>query len=207
VGGARSGGVWELCVEDALSGDRSVISTRSVINCAGLHAHDVAARLADMPRSLIPHHWFAKGNYCALVGRSPFSRLVYPMPQDGGLGAHLTLDLGDPPEAKFGPDVEWLEGVQHAAEIDYAVSPARMEPMLASVRSYWPGVTPDMLRPAYSGVRVKLSGPGMPAADFCVQTETQHGVPGLANLFGIESPGLTSCLALGALVRDRLLAG
>ena len=140
---------------------------------------------------------FSKGSYYALAGRAPFSRLVYPMPQDAWLGVHLTLDLAG--QARFGPDVQWLD-VRHADDIDYRVDPARADGFYAEVRRYWPGLPDGALQPAYSGVRPKIHGPGEPAPDFCVQGPAEHGVAGLVNLFGIESPGLTAALAIGDLV-------
>ena len=151
--------------------------------------------------ALIPRAWFAKGNYYALAGRSPFTRLVYPVPEPGGLGVHLTLDLAG--QARFGPDVEWLD-VDSPDAIDYAVDPARSAAFYAAIRRYWPGLADDTLAPAYSGVRPKLQGPGAPASDFMLQGPEAHGVGGLVNLFGIESPGLTASLAIAAEVAHRL---
>jgi L-2-hydroxyglutarate oxidase LhgO len=136
----------------------------------------------------VPALRYARGNYFSLAGRAPFSRLVYPLPEPGGLGVHLTLDLGG--RARFGPDVEWV------GEIGYTVDPRRADAFYAEVRKYWPQLADGALQPAYAGIRPKLSGPGAPAADFLVQSEAVHGVPGLVGLFGIESPGLTACLAL-----------
>lgn len=159
-----------------------------VINSAGLHAPRVAATLAGLAARHVPTQYFARGNYYALAGRAPFSHLVYPLPEPGGLGLHLTLDLGG--QARFGPDVEWIDA------IDYTVDPRRADAFYAEVRKYWPALPDGALHPAYAGIRPKLAGPGAPAADFLVQSQATHGVPGLVNLFGIESPGLTACLAL-----------
>lgn len=159
-----------------------------LINSAGLHAAKVAAAIGGLAARHVPALRYARGNYFALAGRAPFSRLVYPLPEPGGLGVHLTLDLGG--QARFGPDVEWVEA------IDYTVDPRRAEAFYAEVRKYWPALPDGALQPAYAGIRPKLAGPDAPAADFLVQSEATHGVPGLINLFGIESPGLTSCLAL-----------
>lgn len=167
----------------------------TLVNAAGLGAWAVAAGLEGFPPAQVPPRVLAKGNYYALgQGRSPFSRLVYPVPVDGGLGVHLTLDLAG--QARFGPDVEWLADADADAVIDYAVDPARAETFTDSVRAYWPGLPDGALVPAYSGVRPKLSGPGQPQRDFLLQGPESHGIPGLVNLFGIESPGLTSCLAI-----------
>lgn len=173
-----------------------------LINAAGLDAWGAAGALDGFPPSAMPLRRLAKGNYFSLAtGRAPFSRLIYPIPEDGGLGVHLTLDLGG--QARFGPDVEWLNDDDPGA-IDYAVDPRRGDGFYASIRRYWPGLPDGALQPAYSGVRPKLSGPGEPAADFMIQGPDVHGVPGLINLFGIESPGLTSSLALAELVAERL---
>jgi L-2-hydroxyglutarate oxidase LhgO len=168
-----------------------------VVNAAGLTAPVLAARIDAMPRDRIPQTWLAKGSYFALSGRNPFSRLIYPVPVDGGLGVHLTLDLAG--QARFGPDVEWID------EIDYAVDPARGTDFAQAIRRYWPGLPEAALVPGYAGIRPKLSGPGEPAADFWVEGSDAHGVAGLINLFGIESPGLTASLAIAEHVRE--LAG
>ncbi len=172
-----------------------------LVNAAGLHAQTVAARIGGLPASQVPRGWFAKGNYHALTGRSPFTRLVYPVPEPGGLGVHLTLDLAG--QARFGPDVEWLD-IDSPEAIDYAVDPARSALFYAAIRRYWPGLPDGSLAPAYSGVRPKLQGPGEPVRDFMLQGPQAHGVAGLVNLFGIESPGLTASLAIAAEVRQRL---
>lgn len=165
------------------------VGSRILINAAGLHAADVAGRIRGLARRHVPPVWLAKGNYYSLSGRAPFSRLIYPIPEPGGLGVHLTLDLGG--QARFGPDVEWVES------IDYRVAPERAKRFYAEVRQYWPGLPDESLAPAYCGIRPKLAGPGQAAVDFLIQGPADHGVPGLVNLFGIESPGLTSCLAIG----------
>ncbi|UCG96850.1 MAG: NAD(P)/FAD-dependent oxidoreductase [Burkholderiales bacterium] len=160
-----------------------------LINAAGLHAQEVAARIESLPIDHIPARHLARGCYFQLSGRAPFSRLVYPVPAPGGLGVHLTLDLGG--QVRFGPDVEWVRG------IDYTVDPRRADSFYAEVREYWPQLPDASLVPAYAGIRPKLSGPGAPPADFVIAGPAAHGVPGLVNLFGIESPGLTACLAIG----------
>ena len=147
-----------------------------------------------MPSDRVPTAYYAKGNYFTLAGRSPFSRLIYPVPVPGGLGVHITVDLGG--QAKFGPDVEWIDG------IDYTVDPHRADKFYAAVRRYWPGLKDGALQPGYAGIRPKTVPQGAPAQDFVVQGPADHGVPGLINLFGIESPGLTASLALAEQVRD-----
>ena len=166
-----------------------------LVNAAGLHAQALARRIAGLDPALVPRPWFAKGNYYALAGRSPFTRLIYPVPEPGGLGVHLTLDLAG--QARFGPDVEWL-GADSPDAIDYAVDPARSAAFYAAIRRYWPGLRDGSLAAAYSGVRPKLQGPGEPARDFVLQGPEEHGVAGLMNLFGIESPGLTASLAIAS---------
>jgi L-2-hydroxyglutarate oxidase LhgO len=161
---------------------------RLLVNSTGLHAPGLAARFVGMPRDRVPDAYFAKGNYFTLSGRSPFSRLIYPVPVPGGLGVHLTIDLGG--QARFGPDVQWID------TIDYTVDPARADSFYAAVRKYWPDLKDDALQPGYSGIRPKIVPRGAPAQDFVVQGPQTHGVPGLINLFGIESPGLTASLAL-----------
>ncbi len=163
-----------------------------LVNAAGLHAQEVAASIEPLPAQHVPRRVLARGCYFSLPGRAPFSRLIYPVPVDGGLGVHLTLDLGG--QAKFGPDVEWID------TIDYTVDPQRADRFYAEIREYWPGLPDGALQPAYAGIRPKLSGPGEPARDFVIDGPAAHGVDGLVNLFGIESPGLTACLAIGAMV-------
>lgn len=167
-----------------------------LVNAAGLQAQEVAAQIESLPAAQIPALHLARGCYFQLAGRAPFSRLVYPVPAPGGLGVHLTLDLGG--QARFGPDVEWIDA------IDYRVDPRRADAFYAEVREYWPRLPDASLVPAYSGIRPKLSGPGEPAADFVIAGPDAHGVPGLVNLFGIESPGLTACLAIGEHVAELL---
>jgi L-2-hydroxyglutarate oxidase LhgO len=163
-----------------------------LVNCAGLTAPSLARRTEGLPQERIPEERYAKGNYYSLARRSPFSRLVYPVPEPGGLGVHVTLDLAG--QARFGPDVEWVE------RIAYDVDPRRAEGFYAAIRRYWPGLPDGALLPGYSGIRPKTAGPGAPAPDFLLQGPAAHGVAGLVQLFGIESPGLTSSLALADLV-------
>lgn len=178
--------------------DPLTLRARSVINSAGLHAEAVARRLTGMPGSSIPRHYFAKGNYYTLSARAPFSQLIYPVPEAAGLGVHLTLDLAG--QARFGPDVEWVE------RLDYDVDPNRAAAFYAAVRRYWPGLPDGALVPAYAGIRPKLQAPGTPPQDFLIQGPTAHGIPGLINLYGIESPGLTASLAIAERVLGQLRA-
>lgn len=182
----------------------TTLRARFVVNAAGLHAPALAARFDGLDAQHVPQAHFSKGSYYALAGRAPFRRLVYPIPQDAWLGVHLTLDLAG--AARFGPDAQWLD-VASADAIDYRVDPARADGFYADVRRYWPGLPDGALQPAYSGVRPKIHGPGEPAPDFLIQGPREHGVAGLVNLFGIESPGLTSCLALADEVLARLRVG
>jgi L-2-hydroxyglutarate oxidase LhgO len=177
------------------------LHAQTVVNAAGLWAPALAARIEGLPGHARPRSHFAKGQYFSLSGRAPFSRLIYPMPEPGGLGVHLTLDLGG--QARFGPDVQWLES-SDADALDYAVDPARQGDFEQAIRRYWPGLPANALQPAYSGVRPKLSGPDAPFEDFRIDGPAVHGVPGLVQLFGIESPGLTACLALADEVLARL---
>ena len=169
---------------------------RRVVNSAGLHAPKVAASLEGFPPAHVPPSYYCKGNYYSLAGRAPFSRLIYPIPEAAGLGVHVTLDLAG--QARFGPDVEWID------KIDYTVDPQRAEKFYAAIRSYWPDLKDGALSPGYSGIRPKIQAPSEPARDFMIEGPRDHGVPGLVNLFGIESPGLTASLALGDLVAGLL---
>ena len=164
----------------------------TLVNSAGLRAPSVARAMEGFDEKLVPRELYAKGNYYSLARKSPFSRLVYPVPEPGGLGVHVTIDLAG--QARFGPDVEWVE------RIDYTVDPARAARFYAAIRRYWPGLPEGALLPGYSGIRPKTAGPGEPPPDFQVQGPAAHGVPGLVHLFGIESPGLTSSLSLAAMV-------
>ncbi len=177
------------------------LATAVVVNATGLHAPALARRIEGLAGEHVPRTWFAKGNYYALAGRSPFARLIYPVPEPGGLGVHLTLDLAG--QARFGPDVEWLD-VESADAIDYGVDPARSALFYVAIRRYSPALADGALTPAYSGVRPKLQGPGAPASDFVLQGPEAHGVAGLVNLFGIESPGLTASLAIAGEVARKL---
>jgi L-2-hydroxyglutarate oxidase LhgO len=174
--------------------DGSEVAAPVVVNSASLHACGLARRFEGLDQKFIPREYFSKGNYYALSGRPPFSHLIYPAPADAWLGVHLTLDLGG--QAKFGPDQEWLD-VQRPEDIDYTVDPRRAEGFYAEVRRYWPGLADGALQPSYSGVRPKIHAPTEKAPDFRIDGPQLHGVPGLVNLFGVESPGLTSALAIG----------
>jgi L-2-hydroxyglutarate oxidase LhgO len=170
------------------------IAANIVVNSAGLGAQALASSIAGMPPEKIPPLHLAKGNYFALAAPSPFSHLIYPVPAPGGLGIHLTLDISG--RARFGPDVEWIEA------IDYAVNPTRADAFYAAVRSYWPDLPDGALQPDYSGIRPKIERPGGSSSDFLIQDQRSHGVAGLINLFGIESPGLTSSLAIADRVAE-----
>jgi L-2-hydroxyglutarate oxidase LhgO len=186
VTGARAG--RDGIEVDVGGADPTTLRCRLLVNSAGLHAPDLARRIVGMPPERVPTAYYAKGNYFTLTGRSPFSRLIYPVPVPGGLGVHLTIDLGG--QARFGPDVEWVD------RIDYTVDPARAEKFYAAVRRYWPGLKDGAIQPGYAGIRPKIVPPSVAAQDFVIQGPQTHGVPGLINLFGIESPGLTASLAL-----------
>jgi L-2-hydroxyglutarate oxidase LhgO len=178
--------------------DGTRLSAKIVVNAAGLQAPALAARFAGLDPRHVPQAHFAKGNYFTLAGRTPFSHLIYPVPEAAGLGVHLTLDLGG--QARFGPDVQWVDTPD-----DTQVEAARGDAFYAEVRKYWPDLPDGALQPAYAGIRPKISGPNEAARDFCIQGPKDHGVAGLVNLFGIESPGLTSCLAIAEWVRILLL--
>jgi len=177
------------------------LAARIVVNATGLWAPGLAARTRGLADGLVPAAHYAKGSYYALASRPPFSHLIYPIPEEAGLGVHLTLDLAG--RARFGPDVEWITPAS-PAEIDYRVDPARAAVFEAQIRRYWPGLPASALQADYSGVRPKLQPAGHAAHDFVLQGPAQHGVAGLMNLFGIESPGLTASLAIADEVLTRL---
>ncbi|OZI26595.1 FAD-dependent oxidoreductase [Bordetella genomosp. 9] len=184
-GGVRAQGGFDL----RFGGDDGMaLSCSTLINAAGLQAPALARAIAGVPADTVPTAYLCKGSYFTLAGRAPFSRLIYPVPQHAGLGVHLTLDMGG--QAKFGPDTEWI------AREDYTLDPRRADVFYDAVRSYWPGLPDGALAPGYTGIRPKISGPHEPAADFAIVGPARHGVPGLVNLFGIESPGLTASLAI-----------
>lgn len=181
-------------IEIATEGFDPVVRARILVNCAGLHASVIASLIEGFPGDHIPRTFFAKGSYFMLAGRSPFDRLIYPVPEAGGLGVHATLDLGG--RVRFGPDVQWI------SEIDYGVDVTRANNFYESIRSYWPGIPEGSLAPGYAGIRPKISRAGEPAADFRIEGPAQHGAPSVINLFAIESPGLTASLAIGDYVAD-----
>ena len=177
------------------------LAARIVVNATGLWAPGLAARTRGLADRYVPTAHYAKGSYYALASRPPFSHLIYPVPEEAGLGVHLTLDLAG--RARFGPDVEWITPAS-PEEIDYRVDPARAAVFEAEIRRYWPGLPAGALQADYSGVRPKLQSAGHAAHDFVLQGPAQHGVAGLMNLFGIESPGLTASLAIADEVLTRL---
>lgn len=177
--------------------DPASITARIVINAAGHFAPKFLDLFDGFPAAHRPRQWYAKGNYFSLTGRQPFRRLIYPMPDAAGLGVHATVDLQG--RCRFGPDVEWVE-----REDDLEVDAARGDSFYAAVRAYWPGLPDGALTPDYAGMRPKLHGPGMPVPDFRIDGPAVHGIPGLANLLGIESPGLTSALAIAEETMRRL---
>jgi len=172
------------------------IEATYLINSAGLQAVPLLSNFEGFPKECIPQYCYAKGSYFSLVGKSPFSRLIYPMPAAAGLGIHFTLDLNG--AGKFGPDVEWIMGE------NYALDPARKILFYEAIKSYWPSVTLERLQPAYAGIRPKLGTKENIHQDFLIQTEKDHHISGLVNLLGIESPGLTSCLAIADYVVKKL---
>jgi L-2-hydroxyglutarate oxidase LhgO len=173
--------------------DGTELEAESVINCAGVHAPSLARKIEGLDARHVPPEFYCKGNYFTLSGRSPFSRLIYPVPEAAGLGVHLTLDLGG--QAKFGPDVEWV-----ASADDLVVDPTRGDAFYAEIRKYWPALQDDSLIAGYAGIRPKINSEHEAAKDFVIQGADIHGIKGLVNLFGIESPGLTSSLAIGQAV-------
>ena len=191
LGGNAFGGGFEIRIGGV---SPVLVKSNVVINSAGLHAQSVARSIEGLEAQMIPPLVLAKGSYFGVTGQGAFKRLIYPAPVEGGLGIHLTLDLAG--AMRFGPDVEWLAN-NDPAEVDYRVDPARALAFYESIRRYWPNLPDGALTPDYSGCRPKLSGPGQAAADFRIDGPSEHGIPGLVNLFGIESPGLTSSLAIG----------
>ncbi len=194
----RRGESWSLAVKS--DGQNIALQARIVVNAAGLWAQSLAVRIEGL--NAIPSLHLAKGSYAALSVKSPFRHLVYPIPEPGGLGVHVTLDMGG--RARFGPNVEWLAS-NDPESIDYTVMPDIAAQFVPVIARYWPDVKKDMLSPDYAGVRPKLSAPGQPNADFRIDGPGAHGLPGLVNLFGIESPGLTASLAIARHVAGLLL--
>ena len=186
TGASRKDGQWLVRFGGSAGGE---FAFDAVANCAGLGAQGVARTMTDYPAARVPRLVLGKGNYFTYAGRPVFSRLIYPTPIVGGLGVHVTLDMGG--RMRFGPDVEWVETE------NYDVNPARAALFYERIRTYWPGLPDGSLAPDYSGIRPKLGGPKEPQADFLIDAPAQHGLPGLVQMFGIESPGLTSSLSLG----------
>ncbi len=191
----RDGGGFDVEAVDK-GGERGVISAGRIVNAAGLGAQAVAHAIEGLAPDHIPARYISRGCYFSLAGRAPFSHLIYPAPRPESLGVHLTVDLGG--KAKFGPDHEWIETV------DYTVDPRRGDSFYEAVRRYWPDLPDGALQPDYSGIRPKLQAPGEPAADFRIDGPDVHGLAGLVNMFGIESPGLTASYALANRVAARL---
>jgi L-2-hydroxyglutarate oxidase LhgO len=192
----RPGGGFAVEVESG--GETLTLGADLLVNAAGLFAGEVAAGIDGLDPAHRREVHYCKGSYFASAARVPFRHLVYPVPERDGLGVHLTLDLGG--QGRFGPDTEWVEG------IDYGLDPRRGDGFYAAIRRYWPGLPEGALSPTYAGIRPKTAPAGGAATDFRIEGPETHGMAGLVNLFGIESPGLTSALALGEAVRDRLLA-
>ena len=186
---ARGGAIEDNSILLDVGGEQPMtLRCKRLINAAGLGAQPLARALRGLDPRTVPPLYYSKGNYFSLTGKTPFTHLVYPAPDDTWLGVHLTLDLGG--RARFGPDVEWVD------RLDYAVDPARADSFYGAIRRYWPGLPDGALQPAYCGIRPKLTPAGVTALDWMIQGPAAHGVPGLVNLYGIESPGLTSSLAI-----------
>jgi L-2-hydroxyglutarate oxidase LhgO len=186
---ARGGAIEDRSILLDVGGEQPMtLRCKQLINAAGLGAQPLARVLRGLDPKTVPPLYYSKGNYFSLTGKTPFTHLVYPAPNDSWLGVHLTLDLGG--RARFGPDVEWVD------RLDYAVDPARADSFYEAIRRYWPGLPDGALQPAYCGIRPKLTPAGVTALDWMIQGPAVHGVPGLVNLYGIESPGLTSSLAI-----------
>jgi len=185
AGATRRDGQWAVRFG---GNDAGTFAFDALVNCAGLNAQSAALGIEDYPATRVPRQVLAKGNYFTFTGNPAFTRLIYPTPMPGGLGVHVTLDLAG--RMRFGPDVEWIE------HENYEVNPKRADIFYERIRTYWPGLPDHSLAPDYAGIRPKLTGKGEPAADFMIDAPPQHGLPGLVQLFGIESPGLTSSLSL-----------
>jgi L-2-hydroxyglutarate oxidase LhgO len=197
IGNSAEGG-FELSIGGP---DGMQLQTKLLINCAGMSAPAIAQKIEGLNKDQIPKAYFAKGNYFSLSGKSPFTHLIYPIPEPGGLGVHLTLDMGG--QAKFGPDVEWLD-IENEEQINYTVDPKRGESFYEAVRRYWPELKDNSLQLDYSGVRAKIVPPNSPAGDFCFNTPQDHGLQGLYNLYGFESPGLTSSIAIARYLEGKI---
>jgi len=193
LGAERTGGVWRVRFGGAEAGE---FDFDAIVNSAGHGAQSLARAIPDYPQTRVPRLVLAKGNYFSYAGRPAFTRLIYPTPMPGGLGVHVTLDLAG--RMRFGPDVEWID------RENYDVDGKRADIFYARIRTYWPGLPDGSLTPDYSGIRPKLTGPGEPQSDFLIDTPAAHGLPGLVQMFGIESPGLTSSLSLAEYVVSSL---
>jgi L-2-hydroxyglutarate oxidase LhgO len=191
----RQEGVFIIAATGA-NGEISELTCAALINCSGHGGHDVAMSVQAYQPERLPPRFLAKGNYCSVSGRSPFKHLIYPVPVSGALGIHATLDLAG--AVRFGPDIQWID------TLDFSLPPGLPKKFSEAVRKYWPGVLDRELSPSYCGIRPKIHGPEHGFADFLIQDKAQHGIPGLINLFGIESPGLTSSLAIAKRVADCL---
>lgn len=176
--------------------EETVLEGKIAINCAGLGAQEISQSLEGVSKTSVPALHYAKGSYFYLSGKAPFSRLIYPLPGSASLGLHYTLDLSG--QGRFGPDIEWVDS------IDYAVDSSKADHFYQSVRKYWPALTDGSLSPGYSGIRPKLQSQGSPAKDFCIQFPPETGCSGYCALYGIESPGLTSSLAIADYVMEHL---
>lgn len=194
VSAQKVGAVFVVVAEDK-SGDRSELTCSFIFNCAGHGAYSVARGVIDFPAHKLPPRYLAKGSYCSVSGKNPFQHLVYPAPVSGALGIHATLDMNG--AVRFGPDIQWTDTV------DYTVPEGLPKKFAAAVARYWPGVNERTLVSSYCGIRPKLHGPEANFADFMIQGSREHGIAGLVNLFGIESPGLTASLAIAKHVMQK----
>ena len=187
-----------------LVGQNVLVECSQLVNAAGLYATSFLNGLSQFPPACLPEPVYAKGSYFSYSGKVPFKQLIYPVPEEGGLGVHLTLDLAG--AARFGPDVEWCSelGASDLDTFDYSVSETKKEAFIDRIRAYWPRIEPAKLHTDYSGLRPKIRINDVISNDFCVQFEQEHGIAGLVSLFGIESPGLTASLAIAELVRSKL---
>ncbi len=195
VNAKKQDGLFDVSLQGA-GGETSQLKCRTLINCAGHGAHAVAAAVAGCSINLLPSRFLAKGSYCSLLGKAPFKHLVYPIPVAGALGIHATLDMTG--AVRFGPDIQWVD------TLDYSLPDGLPEKFAAAIQSYWPAVNTRSLAAGYCGIRPKIHGPEESFADFSIQFEDHHGVAGLVNLFGIESPGITASLAIAKYVVDGL---
>ena len=180
---------------DVGGAEPTTLMCRLLVNCAGHGAVPLGRALAGLPASFVPNNYFRRGVYFSVTSR-PFKRLIYPVHGPGGMDIHAVVDTAG--NVRFGPDVEWID------RLDYSVDPSRAEAFYPSIRTFWPELPDGALQPAYAGIRPRICGPGEPAADFVIQGPREHGIPHLVNLFGIESPGLTSSLAIGEYVAGLL---